>query len=221
MYARDSDPTSVSSVPPLLGEPALTPYVRWAKPLFDFVLGFFLLLLTLPLMLLIGLVVRANLGKCVIYKQTRVGRGGVPFTMYKFRTMLPDRRQDCRPFVAPDRRQCPKRDDDPRHTRLGRFLRSTSLDELPQFWNVLRGEMSLVGPRPELPVVVAQYEPWQHERHEVKPGVTGFWQTSDRVGNLAHEGVDLDLQYLREISFMTDCRVIVRTVVALMRRTGR
>lgn len=196
-------------------------YGSVVKPVTDFLGAMLLLLALLPVMLFVALVVRARMGKGVIYRQERVGRGGRTFTMYKFRSMQPDRRNAQVPFVGVDRRQCHKRDDDPRHTDLGRFLRKTRLDELPQLCNVLLGHMSLVGPRPELTQVVARYEAWQHERHLVKPGLTGFWQVSDRSGGLALEAVDLDIDYLRQVSFLTDCRVLVRTIPVALRRSGR
>ena len=196
-------------------------YSRAVKPVFDLVAGFLLAVLLLPLILMVALTVRVKLGKGVIYRQMRVGRHGRPFVMYKFRSMGPDRRRSQEPFEGPDRRTCHKRDDDPRHTPCGRFLRRASFDELPQLWNVIKGDMSLVGPRPELPHIVDRYEPWQHQRHDVKPGLTGFWQVSDRAGGLAYESVGLDLDYIRRISFLTDCEVLLRTVPVTLRRTGR
>lgn len=196
-------------------------YDAFAKPVLDFIGGVILSLLLLPVGALVAIAVRLSLGKGVVYRQERIGRGGRPFTIYKFRTMHPDRRGAQMPFEGVDRRTCHKRDDDPRHTSLGRFLRQTRLDELPQMWNVVRGQMSLVGPRPELPHVVARYEAWQHDRHQVKPGLTGLWQVSDRAGGLAYEGVDLDIQYVHRLSFLTDCAVLLRTVPVVVRRTGR
>jgi len=192
-----------------------------AKPTIDFLGALVLFLVLLPVMLTVAVAVRLRMGKGVIYRQPRVGLGGSPFTMYKFRSMTPDRRKAQVPFDGVDRRVCHKRDDDPRHTSLGRFLRKSRFDELPQLWNVLMGHMSLVGPRPELPAVVDGYQPWQHERHQVKPGLTGYWQVSPRAANgLAFEGVDLDIDYLRDLSFVTDCRVLLRTVPVAMHRTG-
>lgn len=197
-------------------------YGSVAKPVLDFVGATILFLLFLPVLLAVALAVRLSMGKGVLYRQQRVGRSGVAFTMYKFRSMQADRRKAQVPFSGVDRRVCHKRDDDPRHTSLGRFLRKSRLDELPQLWNVLRGHMSLVGPRPELLHVVAGYAPWQHERHRLKPGLTGYWQVSDRAaGGLAFRGVDLDIDYLREVSFLTDCRVLLCTVPVALRRTGR
>jgi lipopolysaccharide/colanic/teichoic acid biosynthesis glycosyltransferase len=196
-------------------------YERYVKPALDRFAGVILGILAVPIVLTVALAVRIKLGKGVIYKQRRVGRHGVPFTMYKFRTMHPDRRQAAQPFLGPDRRVCHKRLDDPRHTRFGMLLRKSSLDELPQLWNVIRGDMSLVGPRPELPHIVDRYEPWQHERHQVKPGITGFWQLSGRAGGLAYEGVELDIDYLRALSLWTDLGVLLRTVPVALIRTGR
>jgi lipopolysaccharide/colanic/teichoic acid biosynthesis glycosyltransferase len=196
-------------------------YERYVKPALDRFGGVVLGVVAIPILLCVALTVRIKLGKGVIYKQRRVGRHGIPFTMYKFRTMAPDRRRSAMPFDGPDRRVCHKRDDDPRHTRFGMLLRKSSLDELPQLWNVVRGEMSLVGPRPELPHVVDRYEPWQHERHLVKPGITGFWQLSGRAGGLAYEGVELDIDYLRALSFATDLVVLLKTVPVAISKTGR
>jgi lipopolysaccharide/colanic/teichoic acid biosynthesis glycosyltransferase len=115
------------------------------------------------------------------------------------------------------RRRTHKTVHDPRHTQFGRTLRALSLDELPQLFNVLRGELSLVGPRPELPEVVASYLPWQHARHEVKPGVTGLWQITDRSDHSPmHEHVDTDLRYIEQLSLRTDLRILVMTPLTLL-----
>ncbi len=200
---------------------AVTRYERYAKAPLDRCAGVVLAIVALPIIVIVAAAVRIRLGKGVIYKQSRVGRNGAVFTIYKFRTMAPDRRTAVLPLACPDRRVCHKRDDDPRHTPFGRFLRRSSMDELPQLWNVIRGEMSLVGPRPELPHIVERYEPWQHERHRVKPGITGFWQLSGRAGGLAYEGVDLDIDYLQKLSFVTDLGVLLRTVPVAVGRSGR
>jgi len=201
--------------------PAMSIYARLIKRVFDVTVTLLALLVALPLGLVIALLVRLRLGPGVLYRQQRIGRHHRPFTMVKFRTMAPDRRTTSTPFPDVDRRVCHKRDDDPRHTPFGRWLRSTSLDELPQLWNVLKGDMSLVGPRPELPVVVERYELWQHQRHCVRPGLTGFWQISERAGGLAYEAVHLDLDYVRKLSLRTDVGVLLRTVPVTLRRTGR
>jgi lipopolysaccharide/colanic/teichoic acid biosynthesis glycosyltransferase len=236
LVSQDTGPTIGISLPTLVSVPTAAAahrepstagatrrrriYDTFVKPAMDFVAAVILLSALSPVLLVVALSVRARLGKGVIYRQQRVGRGGEAFTMYKFRSMEPDRRKGPRPFDGADRRVSHKRDDDPRHTPLGRFLRKSRLDELPQLWNVLMGQMSLVGPRPELTQVVERYEPWQHERHQVKPGLTGYWQVSSRSQELAVLGVDLDIDYLRELSFFTDLRVLLRTVPVALRRTG-
>ena len=132
--------------------------------------------------------------------------------------MRPDlRRVDVAPAV--DRRQVHKSKNDPRITKLGAALRASSLDELPQLVNVVRGQMSLVGPRPELPSIVARYRHSDHVRHVVKPGLTGLWQVTTR-GTAEHEHVDTDLQYIRSISAGTDLRIMLKTAAAVWQRPG-
>lgn len=196
-------------------------YERFLKPVLDRVLGAVLLLLLAPVLLAVVASVRLALGPGVIYTQRRIGLEGRPFTLYKFRTMHPDRRRAQRPFRGPNRRRRHKSPHDPRHTDLGRFLRAYSLDELPQLWNVVRGDLSLVGPRPELVDVVAGYQPWQHRRHEVKPGLTGPWQVSKRddSGEM-HLHVETDLRYVDRISPTTDLKLLLQTIPAIVRSPG-
>ena len=195
-------------------------YVSWCKPVIDRVAAGVLLLLTLPLMLMVALAVLLSLGRPVLYRQRRVGQGGEVFRVWKFRTMLPDRRVAERP-VAVERRVCHKRDDDPRHTGVGTVLRRWRLDELPQLVNILSGDMSLVGPRPELVEVVSRYQPWQHRRHAVKPGLTGLWQVSTPTySGLMHENTHIDLEYIARIGLRTDVRILLRTVRCLLSRSG-
>jgi lipopolysaccharide/colanic/teichoic acid biosynthesis glycosyltransferase len=197
-------------------------YRRVVKPVIDTVGAAVLLILTLPLIAVVAIAIRIALGPGLIYRQERVGRGGRPFVIYKFRTMQPDRRQAGLPYSGPDRRVCHKTDNDPRHTPLGRFLRKYSLDELPQLWNVLVGDMSLVGPRPELVEVVERYESWQRERHRVKPGLTGLWQVTCRGEGLAHEHVEIDLEYIDDLSLLSDLRILALTIpVALFGSGGK
>ncbi|MGZ4712639.1 MAG: sugar transferase [Acidimicrobiia bacterium] len=220
--------TSVRIVPPLvedavdhlhiLGAPRSF-YARIGKPVFDRVVGLVLFAVALPLTGLVALAVWASVGRPVLFRQPRIGRGGRFFTVLKFRTMRPDRRRDRRP-VHVERRTIHKSDRDPRHTRLGRRLRGWSLDELPQLWNVVRGDMSLVGPRPELVEVVERYEPWQHQRHLVKPGLTGLWQVSRRGEGLMYLYTDLDLEYIATMSFRGDLAILGRTLPAALSRSG-
>ncbi|MCC6435246.1 MAG: sugar transferase, partial [Acidimicrobiales bacterium] len=188
------NPTDHPEVEPPLRSvaPRRTAYVRLTKPAVDRAGGAVLTVATAPVVALALLAVRVKLGPGVLLRQPRVGRDGTVFPMYKIRTMRPDRRLNQAPFDGPDRRQSHKRDDDPRHTPLGRLLRKYSIDELPQFWNVLRGDMSLVGPRPELVSVVDRYNLWDHPRHQVKPGLTGPWQVSSLRSVPLHENMHLD-----------------------------
>jgi len=197
------------------------PYFEWVKPTLDRVLGVILLAIASPVILVVSIVVLITLGRPVFFSQTRIGLGGEPFQLYKFRTMHPDRRQRQEPYSGEERRRHHKSSKDPRHTSVGRLLRSSRLDELPQLWNVVKGDMSLVGPRPEMPYIVANYEEWQHQRHLVKPGLTGLWQISDQNGKPMHECTEIDIEYLRRIGFFQDMSILARTPLAMLgRRRG-
>jgi len=195
-------------------------YERRGKRAFDFVAGALLFAASLPLMALTALMIRVVMGPGVLYRQERVGRDGRVFTMLKFRTMDPDRRQARGDYHGPDRRETHKTIADPRHTGLGRFLRRSSLDEMPQLLNVLRGDMSLVGPRPELTAIVDRHNLWNHPRHAVRPGITGVWQISPMRNELLHETIDIDLDYLPNITLMGDLKLLVQTVVSVIGRAG-
>jgi lipopolysaccharide/colanic/teichoic acid biosynthesis glycosyltransferase len=194
-------------------------YVEYLKPAIDRTVGVILLVGALPILGVVAVAVRRRIGSPVLFRQARCGRNGEPFDVMKFRTMRADRRMSRDP-VAEDRRVTHKSDEDPRHTDLGRRLRKWSLDELPQLWNVVRGEMSLVGPRPELVDIVARYEPWQHQRHLVRPGLTGLWQISRRGEGLMHLYTDIDLEYIATISLRTDLKILMRTIPAALSRSG-
>lgn len=186
-------------------------YEASIKPVLDRVAGVTLSIITFPLVLVIVIAIWSSLGRPAIFKQVRVGRFGREFTVYKFRTMGHDRRLDDVGITHIDRRVNHKSADDPRHTNLGRTLRKWSLDEIPQFWNMALGDMSLVGPRPELPHIVGDYEPWQHRRHEVKPGLTGLWQVSARGDAPMHEATDIDVDYVENVTFMGDLKILIQT----------
>ena len=161
-----------------------------------------------------------TMGRPVFYSQQRIGLGGRAFRLYKIRTMIPDRRVGEDVYRGTERRLVHKSVDDPRVTLVGKALRATRFDELPQFLNVVKGEMSMVGPRPELPEIVRRYEPWQHDRHLVKPGVTGPWQVSNHNGDLMYQHTEIDLEYLQQISFTHDLGILVRTPMAMFGRKG-
>lgn len=191
-------------------------YQRFVKPVIDRAGGIILTVMTLPILMIVVPLIWWKLGRPAVFKQQRVGRGGEEFTVFKLRTMLPDRRSVTVPFRGNDRRVNHKSPEDPRHVPLGRFLRKWSLDEIPQFWNVALGDMSLVGPRPELPHVVAKYERWQHRRHQVKPGITGLWQVSERGDVPMHEATNVDIEYVESVSFRSDLRILMLTVPAAL-----
>ncbi|MBK5287157.1 MAG: sugar transferase [Acidimicrobiia bacterium] len=199
-------------------------YVRLGKPALDRAVAAMLLVALSPILLVVGLLVRMRIGSPVLFRQRRVGRDGEPFDVVKFRTMAPDRRMGdrraSRRLRTNDRRRTHKSEEDPRHTHLGRQLRKWSLDELPQLWNVVCGEMSLVGPRPELIGIVDRYEGWQRQRHLVKPGMTGLWQISRRGEGMMHLYTDIDLEYVATIGLRTDLRILLRTLPAALARSG-
>ena len=202
------------------------------KRTFDCLFAALALLVLAPLMLLVALVIALESPGPVIHRQKRLGRGGVPFTFYKFRSMWNDvddrihrdfvvgliREGDAQPAPPGSRANPYKLSGDARITRVGRFIRKTSIDELPQLFNVLRGDMSLVGPRPPLPYEAANYEPWHLRRIlGIQPGLTGLWQVEGRSRVGFNEMVRMDLRYLRKCSFGLDLRILVRTVrVVLM-----
>ncbi len=193
-----------------------TVYERFFKRGMDLVLALFLLTMALPLMLLVAIAVRASLGKQVVYSQPRVGLDGRIFTLRKFRTMRADRRVADVAIDHDDRRKVHKHPNDPRVTKVGRILRKWSLDELPQLWNVVRGDMSLVGPRPELLFIVNKYAPWQHERHVVRPGLTGLWQVVGRGNGQMHENTQIDIEYAKRVALHTDLYILLLTVPAVL-----
>ncbi len=205
-----------------------------AKRLLDLVSATILLVFLSPILVLIAVAIKLDSKGPVLFRQTRVGWDGQPFTMLKFRSMINNADQSLhRDFVKELLRNAKnssqadsgpktmfKVNDDPRVTRLGHILRLTSLDELPQLINVLRCEMSLVGPRPDLSYAVEEYEPWQWRRFEVLPGLTGLWQVSGRSKLLPTEMLELDVQYADECSFWLDCKILLETVHVVLRMVG-
>ena len=187
------------------------------KRLLDVVLGATALIILSPVMATVALAIRAIDGGPTLFHQTRVGLHGRPFQVAKFRTMLPDAEGRLDELQERNEIRGPafKLTDDPRLTRTGRFLRATSLDELPQIWNVLRGEMSLVGPRPPLPREVQHYDLWHRRRLSMKPGITGLWQTQGRREEDFDRWVELDLAYIDRWSIWLDFKIIVRTIPAM------
>ncbi|MBF6558006.1 MAG: sugar transferase [Acidimicrobiales bacterium] len=176
-----------------------------------------------PLLLVTALVLRLREGSPVLFRQARVGLHGRPFTVYKFRTMVPDAEARYAEIakLSDTRGAAFKMANDPRVTPLGRFLRTASLDELPQLWNVLRGEMSLVGPRPAPPREVEGYDIWHRRRLSAKPGITGLWQIEARFDEDFDDRAQLDLRYIDNWSLALDFKILVRTIPAVFVRPGR
>jgi exopolysaccharide biosynthesis polyprenyl glycosylphosphotransferase len=164
-----------------------------------------------PVLLACAWRVRREGARRALFAQTRIGLHGRPFTCYKLRTL----REDADPYTV-----APQSGDDPRITRFGSFLRRSSLDELPQLWNVLRGEMSLVGPRPEMPFIVDGYDEWQRRRLTVKPGLTGLWQILGRKDLPMHANLQYDFYYIRNRGVALDLSILMRTVGAVLSRRG-
>lgn len=215
----DSEPVALAP-PPVVLRATPTRYSTTFKRGVDLVLATTGVIMFSPLLLLLVLLVRVNLGKGgVIYRQKRVGRDGKAFDILKFRSMMPDRRLGGRAYIGPERRKTHKSAEDPRHTPFGRFLRSSSLDELPQLFNVIKGDMSLIGPRPEL-VTVAKREGFLiHPRHLERPGITGLFQVSElRAGNRISSGLHLDVAYVANIRFRSDMKILFKTFFVLFGR---
>jgi lipopolysaccharide/colanic/teichoic acid biosynthesis glycosyltransferase len=193
------------------------------KRMLDIVMSLFGLLVLLPLFVLIilAILVENPRGKA-IFRQRRIGKDGKPFYMYKFRSMVVDAEQQLDQLLCSNEVSGAmfKIKDDPRITRVGKFIRKTSLDELPQLWNVLRGHMSLVGPRPPLPREVQEYTPYEMARLSVIPGCTGLWQVSGRNSLGFAEMVEMDLQYIAWRSLRMDLRIIGKTVITILTKNG-
>jgi exopolysaccharide biosynthesis polyprenyl glycosylphosphotransferase len=208
---------------PLVGlrDPAIDGFDRVVKRMFDLVISTATLLLSWPVMLTIAAAIKLDSPGPALFVQERIGENGRPFKMFKFRSMVvnaehlaPVTNRDAGGVVVH------KVPDDPRVTRVGRFIRRTSLDELPQLFNVIRGEMSLVGPRPELPRLVEHYEMWQRRRFAVPPGMTGWWQVNGRGDRLMHLHTEDDLYYIQNYSPLLDLRILWRTVGVVLRGRG-
>ena len=184
-------------------------YKTYGKRLADLALAVPALVLLAPAVVLLGLCVRVNMGSPVFFRQTRAGLGGRSFTLLKFRTMTDAR--------SPDGDQLP---DEQRLTAFGKWLRRTSLDELPELLNVVRGDMSLVGPRPLLVQYLARYAPWQARRHEVRPGITGLAQINGRNTVDWVERFRMDVWYVDHVSASLDLLILLRTLWVVVRSRG-
>lgn len=202
--------------------PQYSGYAHALKRLFDVMIVGLVLLLLAPVLAIVALAVRLDSRGPAIFRQERVGAHGTRFTMLKFRSMVVDAEERLEQLLAEDEGNGVlfKMKEDPRVTRVGRFLRAYSLDELPQLWNVMRGDMSLVGPRPPLPREVEQYEGHVSRRLLTRPGITGLWQVNGRSNLSWEESVRLDLYYVENWSITADLVVLAKTVKAVLHRDG-
>ncbi|NLT73713.1 MAG: sugar transferase [Chloroflexi bacterium] len=209
---------------PLLGvrEPSTLEWQRVWKRVSDILFSLLVLVVALPLYTVIALAITLDSPGPVIFRQIRVGRGRRQFTCLKFRTMGTDAEARLAELKERNEADGPlfKMRDDPRRTRVGRILRRLSLDELPQFWNVLRGEMSVIGPRPPIPAEVEVYEPWHLRRLVVSPGITGLWQVSGRSDLTFDEMVLLDIYYIENWSPLLDLRILIKTIPTMLFGSG-
>jgi len=216
--------TEVNNIPLIgLKGPVLDEYQRLAKRFLDLAVGSLSLVLCAPLLLVCAILIRLDSTGPIIFRGQRVGENGKLFWMYKLRTMIPGAQKEEQKLITYTKdgkalfRKCL---DDPRVTRFGRYLRRWSLDELPQLFNVVKGEMSLVGPRPELPALIKLYGPGQMKRLCVPPGLTGWWQISDRADPERHSKGDYDLYYLQNYSLWLDLKILWRTIRVVLRGQG-
>ena len=222
---------SVQTSAPSAEATGIHPSRRLGKRLFDLAVAGMLVLLSSPLLLALWLLVRVTSRGGGIYRQARVGRDRAPFVLYKFRTMRADctddiHREYVRRLLTDDdpptggEKGLFKLEADPRITRVGAILRRTSLDELPQLLNVLKGDMSLVGPRPALPWEAELFSATHCARFLVAPGLTGLWQVSGRNRLPMRQGLDLDVEYVRRQGFRLDLWILIKTVPAVLNTTG-
>jgi len=184
-------------------------YAKYIKRLLDVVLSFLMILILSPLFVCLVVLVRVKLGTPVLFKQERPGKGGKIFKMYKFRSMTDER--DKNGELLPD---------EVRLTSFGKKLRATSLDELPEMFNILKGDMSFIGPRPLLVRYLPLYSERQSHRHDVRPGVTGYAQVNGRNAITWEEKFEKDIWYVEHISFLTDVKVLFKTVSVVLKREG-
>jgi len=196
--------------------------VLWIKGAIDRIGAAFLVMLLSPLFLVLAIVIRCDSPGRAFFKQTRAGLDGKPFTMYKFRTMVVAAEARLAELMVDNEGAGPlfKMADDPRITRAGKFLRTTSLDELPQLFNVVKGDMSLIGPRPGLPKETEKYDEWVRRRLRVKPGITGVWQVSGRSNLNWQDSVRLDIDYVDNWTIRDDLTIAAKTARAVIRRDG-
>ena len=203
-------------------ECVLTPGQRIATRAFDLVVAAVITVLLLPVIMVLAVLVKLDSPGPVFFLQERVGQNGRLFKMFKFRSMVQNaaQLQSEVNVVREDGKIIHKQENDPRVTRIGQFLRRWTLDELPQLFNVLKGDLSLVGPRPEMPWLVETYDAWQFERFKAPQGVTGWWQINRRADQPMHLSTKDDLYYVENYSLWLDIKILLRTPLAVIRGVG-
>ena len=184
-------------------------YAKYFKRILDFLLSLIAIIILSPVFLIIAILVRVKLGSPVIFKQKRPGKNEKIFTLYKFRTMTDEKDEDGN--LLPDEK---------RLTKFGKTLRSTSLDELPELFNILKGDMSIIGPRPLLVEYLPLYNEEQKHRHDVRPGLTGLAQVSGRNSISWEEKFDDDIRYIKNITFINDIKIFFNTIIKVFKREG-
>ena len=187
------------------------------KRLMDIILSTIGLMILSPILLVVAILIKIDSKGPIFFKQKRVGLNGKEFDMYKFRSMVVNAEELKEKLEKQNEMSGPmfKIADDPRITKIGKFIRKTSIDELPQLWNVIKGDMSLVGPRPSLPKEVEQFEPWMEERFKVKPGLTCYWQVGGRNNIDFENWMKLDIKYVKERTLAIDIMLIFKTFFVL------
>ena len=202
--------------------PTLNARQRIMKRLFDITVSSIVLFLALPVMVMVSIAIMIYDPGPILFKQSRVGEGGKLFKIYKFRSMIINADAMLEKYAIKDENgnMIHKHKDDKRVTPIGRLIRKTSLDELPQLVNVIKGDMSLVGPRPELPKIVTGYENWQYARFSVPQGITGWWQVTGRSEKPCHLNTDADVHYIKQYSLLMDIKIMLMTVPALLKGKG-
>jgi len=212
VIAHNSDIEFIDDFPVFdLKEEKENPAYIFLKRLMDIILSAILIILLIPFWIIIPILIKLDSKGSVFFVHERIGLNGKPFKIYKFRTM----HNTTNPYDY-----SPQKADDKRITRVGKFLRQTSLDEIPNLFNVLKGDMSIVGPRPEMPFIVEKYEEWQKKRLTVKPGITGLWQILGRKDIPLQENLEYDFYYIKNRSLLLDIIIILKTIPAILSRKG-
>lgn len=198
-------------------------FYSFFKRLFDFIFSLIALIIFSPIFIILAIVIRLDSAGNVIFGHTRIGKGGKSIKVYKFRTMVSNAKEVFDNFTEEQKKEYYtnfKLDNDPRITKIGEFLRKTSLDELPQLINILKGDMSIVGPRPIVEKEIEKYGIYADKMFSVIPGLTGYWQANGRSDTTYDERVQMDMYYIDNRSFMMDIKIIFKTVLSVIKKEG-